>query len=57
MPRILALVPTGNPELGRVQAALERAWPLEKVPSSFDDLLKAIDEADRNGDEPLTDQR
>ena len=57
MPRILALVPTRNPELQRVQDALDRAWPIEKMPSSFDDLLKAIDEADRSGDGPSCGQR
>jgi hypothetical protein len=50
VPRILALVPTRIPELQRVQDALDRAWPIEKLPSSFDDLLKAIDEADIGGD-------
>lgn len=55
MSRILSLVPKVNPELGSVQAALDRAWPIESLPSSFDDLLKAIDEADRDRGGPSAD--
>lgn len=45
--RIVANGLLTRPELNALGKAFDRAWPIEQAPSTFDDLLDAIDEADR----------
>ncbi|HVH49090.1 MAG TPA: hypothetical protein VM760_04330 [Sphingomicrobium sp.] len=44
--RIVAIGLLTQRELGLLGPAFDRAWPVDKAPH-FEDLLKAIDEADR----------
>jgi hypothetical protein len=44
--RIVAVGLLTRRELDLLGPAFERAWPIEQVPG-FDELLRAIDEADR----------
>ena len=45
--RIVAIALLTQPELEGLGRAFRRAWPIEEARSSSEDLLKAIDEADR----------
>lgn len=45
--RIVAVALLTQPDLDALGKAFDRAWPIEKAPNTFDDLLDAIDEADR----------
>ena len=45
--RIVAMALLTQQELSVLGKAFDRAWPIEDAPSSFDELLRAIDEADR----------
>lgn len=44
--RIVAVGLLTSRDLGLLGPAFDRAWPVEEAPS-FNELLKAIDEADR----------
>jgi hypothetical protein len=45
--RIVAVALLTEPELRGLGKAFDRAWPVEDAPSSFVELLRAIDEAHR----------
>lgn len=55
--RIMAVALLTQQELSVLGKAFDRAWPIEDAPSSFDKLLRAIDEADRRLDPSATPQR
>lgn len=45
--RIVAVALLTRPELKTLGKTFDRAWRIERAPATFDDLLEAIDEADR----------
>lgn len=45
--RFVAIALLTQSELQGLGRAFHHAWPIEEAQSSFDDLLRAIDEADR----------
>lgn len=45
--RIVAVGLLTQQELSLLGPTFERAWPVEDAPSSFEELLRAIDQADR----------
>ena len=53
--RIVAIGLLTSPELNALGKAFDRAWPIEKATSAFDDLLRAVDEADRGLQVPTLD--
>jgi hypothetical protein len=45
--RIVAVGLLTQRDLNLLGPTFERAWPIEEAPSTFEDLLMAIDQADR----------
>ena len=55
--RIVAVGLLTQRDLNLLGPTFERAWPIEEAPSTFEELLHAIDDADRQLQEIPTDRR
>jgi hypothetical protein len=55
--RIVAVGLLTQRDLNLLGPTFERAWPVEDAPSSFEHILRAIDEADRELQEPAAGRR
>lgn len=55
--RIVAVGLLTQRDLNLLGPTFERAWPIEEAPSRFEELLHAIDDADRQLQENPADRR